>query len=131
MGAFVIFALPAIRPVKTHLSPISPSAFAMLTLHNNEVEKVTKLYGIKNCDTIKKARKVADRNWRRVYEFMTFAATDIDTTTLQQWLEQVDWATVTQPPRHHLAQAGCSSPSKASTNRDNVRRSAASASGDD
>ena len=93
MGAFVIFALPAIRPVKTHLSPISPSAFAMLTLHNNEVEKVTKLYGIKNCDTIKKARKWLTENGVE-YTFHDVRSDGIDAETIESWVQQVDWETV-------------------------------------
>ena len=117
MDAFVIFALPAIRPVKTHLSPISPSAFAMLTLHNNEVEKVTKLYGIKNCDTIKKARKWLTENGVE-YTFHDVRSDGIDAETIESWVQQVDWETVLN--RRGTTWRKLDSAVQESTNRDNV-----------
>lgn len=49
-----------------------------------------KLYGIPNCNTVKKAR-----NWLAehgvAYEFHDFKKSGISEDTLQQWLSQVEW----------------------------------------
>ena len=49
-----------------------------------------KLYGIPNCNTVKKARTWLDEHGI-AYEFHDFKKSGISATTLQQWLEQVDW----------------------------------------
>ncbi len=53
----------------------------------------TTLYGIKNCDTIKKAR-----NWLTDnavdYRFHDLRADGIDAATINSWLQQADWETV-------------------------------------
>ncbi|MGO4998331.1 ArsC family reductase [Oceanisphaera sp. W20_SRM_FM3] len=52
-----------------------------------------KLYGIKNCDTIKKAR-----NWLTkheiTYQFIDHRADGLDATQLKNWLEQLGWEAV-------------------------------------
>ena len=50
----------------------------------------TTLYGIPNCDTMKRARQWLD-GAQIDYHFHDFRKHGIDTTTLQQWLRQVDW----------------------------------------
>ena len=54
---------------------------------------MTTLYGIKNCDTIKKARKWLDTN-KISYTFHDFRIDGIDKKMIQSWLKQVDWETL-------------------------------------
>lgn len=51
------------------------------------------LYGIKNCDTMKKARTWLDSHGVR-YEFHDYKASGIDATTLARWAGQVGWETL-------------------------------------
>ena len=54
---------------------------------------MTTLYGIKNCDTIKKARKwLADNGIE--YTFHDVRTDGIDGATIEKWIEQTDWETV-------------------------------------
>lgn len=48
-----------------------------------------KMYGISNCDTIKKARKFLE-NHKIDYTFHDYKKQGIDVITLQQWLKAVD-----------------------------------------
>lgn len=51
------------------------------------------VYGIRNCDTMKKARAWLDA--RGVpYHFHDYKAAGIDTTTLENWCRQVGWETL-------------------------------------
>lgn len=51
------------------------------------------LYGIKNCDTIKKARNwLADNGIE--YRFHDFRADSIDPATIEQWIAEAGWETV-------------------------------------
>jgi len=49
-----------------------------------------RLYGIKNCDTMKKARRWLD-DAGVTYEFHDYKKSGIDTATLKNWCEQVGW----------------------------------------
>lgn len=49
-----------------------------------------KLYGIPNCNTVKKARTWLDEHGV-VYEFHDFKKSGINEDTLKQWLSQVEW----------------------------------------
>lgn len=53
----------------------------------------TTLYGIKNCDTIKKAKK-----WLEAsdidYQFHDFRADGIDRKLIDGWLKQIEWETL-------------------------------------
>ncbi|SMN01806.1 FIG138056: a glutathione-dependent thiol reductase [uncultured Candidatus Thioglobus sp.] len=49
-----------------------------------------KMYGIKNCDTIKKAQKFLTAN-KVEFEFIDFRQTPIDTQTLQSFIDGVGW----------------------------------------
>ncbi|SNR97979.1 transcriptional regulator, Spx/MgsR family [Methylobacillus rhizosphaerae] len=49
-----------------------------------------KLYGIPNCNTVKKARQWLDQHGVQ-YEFHDFKKSGISAETLQQWLTQVEW----------------------------------------
>ena len=51
------------------------------------------LYGIKNCDTIKKARKWLDSNGID-YKFHDFRVDGLDKKQINAWLTQVDWETL-------------------------------------
>ncbi|MEM7019902.1 MAG: ArsC family reductase, partial [Pseudomonadota bacterium] len=51
------------------------------------------IYGIKNCDTMKKARKWLDEN-EITYEFHDYKKQGIDADTLQSWSQQVGWETL-------------------------------------
>jgi len=49
-----------------------------------------KLYGIPNCNTVKKARTWLDENGV-TYEFHDFKKQGIDSATLENWLAQISW----------------------------------------
>ena len=49
-----------------------------------------KMHGIKNCDTIKKARKTLQEN-NIEYEFRDFKKDPADINEIKQWLKTVDW----------------------------------------
>jgi arsenate reductase len=49
-----------------------------------------KLYGIPNCNTVKKARDWLDAN-SIVYQFHDFKKLGIDEVTLKNWLKQQPW----------------------------------------
>jgi len=49
-----------------------------------------KLYGIPNCNTVKKARTWLDEH-QAAYEFHDFKKLGIDAATLEQWLQQTTW----------------------------------------
>jgi arsenate reductase len=51
------------------------------------------LYGIPNCDTVKKARTWLDQNGR-AYTFHDYKKTGIDRATLQAWVATHGWETV-------------------------------------
>ena len=51
------------------------------------------LYGIKNCDTIKKARKWLTDNVIE-YKFHDVRADGIDCQSIDNWIEQAGWETV-------------------------------------
>jgi Spx/MgsR family transcriptional regulator len=51
------------------------------------------LYGIKNCDTMKKARSWLDSHDVR-YEFHDYKTAGIDPTVLAGWCAEVGWETV-------------------------------------
>jgi arsenate reductase len=52
-----------------------------------------KLYGIKNCDTVKKARRWLDTNGV-TYTFHDVRADGLDEATLRGWLDTVTWETL-------------------------------------
>ena len=49
-----------------------------------------RLYGIKNCDTIKKAKKWLEGKHIE-FQFHDFRVEGIDRKLIQSWLKQVDW----------------------------------------
>ncbi len=51
------------------------------------------LYGIKNCDTMKKARAWLDERGV-AYAFHDYKAAGIDRTRLEAWCKAIDWETV-------------------------------------
>ena len=53
----------------------------------------TIIYGIKNCDTMKKARTWLDDH-HVAYEFHDYKATGISRAKLQQWCKQAGWETL-------------------------------------
>ncbi|MGV6818221.1 MAG: ArsC family reductase [Thiotrichales bacterium] len=54
---------------------------------------MTTLYGIKNCDTIRKARRwLADHDID--YEFHDFRSDGVDATQLQSWAAELGWETL-------------------------------------
>ena len=48
------------------------------------------IYGIRNCDTMKKAMKWLDAN-SIVYTFHDYKKSGIDTTTLSSWADALSW----------------------------------------
>ena len=49
-----------------------------------------RLYGIKNCDTIKKAKKWLEGKHIE-FQFHDFRVEGIDRKLIESWLKQVDW----------------------------------------
>lgn len=49
---------------------------------------MTVLYGIKSCDTVRKARRWLDDN-QQAYNFIDLKATALSADTVQQWLAQL------------------------------------------
>ena len=54
---------------------------------------MTILYGIKNCDTVKKARKWLDSEGID-YKFHDFRIDGLDKKKLQEWVKSVGWETL-------------------------------------
>jgi arsenate reductase len=54
---------------------------------------MTTLYGIKNCDTMKRARVWLDAH-KVAYAFHDYKASGIDKATLASWARQVGWETL-------------------------------------
>ena len=54
---------------------------------------MTTLYGIKNCDTMKKARRWLDEH-DVAYDFHDYKKEGIDEKTLKQWSKKVGWETL-------------------------------------
>lgn len=50
---------------------------------------MTTLYGIKNCDTVRKARRWLDQN-NHAHTFLDFRVDGLDMATLQSWAKQID-----------------------------------------
>ena len=75
------------------------------------------LYGIKNCDTIKKARNWLTDNGIE-YKFHDVRADGIDAASIEQWIEQAGWETVLN--RRGTTWRKLESSVQESTNRDNV-----------
>ncbi|MCX4188059.1 Spx/MgsR family RNA polymerase-binding regulatory protein, partial [Methylophaga sp. OBS4] len=51
------------------------------------------LFGIKNCDTVKKARRWLDEN-NVAYQFHDFRKEGLDQATIEGWLTSVSWETL-------------------------------------
>lgn len=51
------------------------------------------LYGIKNCDTVKKARKWLDKH-KVDYQFHDFREDGLNTEQVKQWAEELGWETL-------------------------------------
>ncbi len=51
------------------------------------------LYGIKNCDTVKKARRWLDDNGV-AYRFHDYRADGLDRRRLGQWVDELGWETL-------------------------------------
>ena len=54
---------------------------------------MTVIYGIKNCDTMKKARAWLDAR-KVAYQFQDYKASGIDKAKLEGWVEKLGWETV-------------------------------------
>lgn len=59
-------------------------------MHLQEPALTITLYGIKNCDTVKKARKWLEQN-DIDYQFVDHRADGLDDNNLQQWLDKLGW----------------------------------------
>ena len=78
---------------------------------------MTTLYGIKNCDTIKKARKWLSDNGVD-YNFHDVRVDGIDAATIEQWVDQAGWETVLN--RRGTTWRKLDSTVQEATNRDTV-----------
>ena len=72
----------------------------------------TTIYGIKNCDTMKKARAWLDKH-KVDYDFHDYKAEGIDRKTLEGWAKEVGWETL-------LNRAGTTFRKLPDTERENV-----------
>ena len=54
---------------------------------------VIRMYGIRNCDTIKKARAWLEQHGVE-YEFHDYKASGIESARLQRWSSEVGWETL-------------------------------------
>lgn len=54
------------------------------------MSKSTTIYGIQNCDTMKKARAWLDQH-QVPYAFHDYKSAGIDRATLQTWIDEVGW----------------------------------------
>ncbi|MDO7841133.1 ArsC family reductase [Sphingomonas immobilis] len=54
---------------------------------------MTTIYGIKNCDTMKKARTWLDAQGV-AYDFHDYKAVGIDRASLERWVDKLGWETV-------------------------------------
>ena len=59
------------------------------------------IYGIKNCDTMKKARAFLDKKGV-AYEFHDYKTQGIDRAKLEGWAKKAGWEKVAQPRRHDI-----------------------------
>ena len=55
--------------------------------------KAIKLYGIKNCDTVKKARRWLDQHGLE-YQFHDVRLDGLDASQINSWRKQIDWETL-------------------------------------
>ena len=60
---------------------------------NSGVANVTVLYGIKNCDSVKKAKKWLEDN-AIAYEFHDFRTAGIEALKVEGWIAEQGWQTV-------------------------------------
>ncbi|MDB4263182.1 ArsC family reductase, partial [Porticoccaceae bacterium] len=82
-----------------------------------EITALVTVYGIKNCDTIKKARKWLTDNGID-YTFHDVRADGIDAATIENWIEKTDWETVLN--RRGTTWRKLDSSAQEATNRDTV-----------
>ncbi len=61
------------------------------------------MYGIKNCDTIKKARRWLEAH-QIAYQFHDYRADGLDRAQLDTFIAEPGLAGAAEHPRHHLAQ---------------------------
>lgn len=59
-------------------------------INNSTQKNVFTLYGIKNCDTIKKARKYLEANGVD-YQFHDYRTDGLDAALLQKFIDQLGW----------------------------------------
>ena len=59
------------------------------------------IYGIKNCDTMKKARSWLDKNGID-YVFHDYKTAGIDRERLERWTKKVGWETLLNRAEQHL-----------------------------
>ncbi len=69
------------------------------------------IYGIKNCDTMKKARAWLEEHGV-AYDFHDYKAVGIDRAHLQQWVDRAGSGNRTQPRRNDLPQTAGRRPRK-------------------
>jgi arsenate reductase len=66
-----------------------PNELIQYFVFNREIQMVT-LYGIANCDTMKKARRWLDEH-EIAYQFHDYKKAGIEERLLRQWVDRVGW----------------------------------------
>ncbi|MBX2810053.1 MAG: ArsC family reductase [Cellvibrionaceae bacterium] len=75
------------------------------------------LFGIKNCDTVKKARRWLDAR-SIAYEFHDFRENGLDRIQLMQWLDELGWETLIN--KRSTSWKALDDTTKSTLNQDNV-----------
>ena len=73
--------------------PLPVAACAILRAFPNSMTMKKTLYGIPNCDTVKKARTWLAENGQE-FDFHDFRKQGLSRETVAAWLEQLDWETL-------------------------------------
>src|SRR4029077_8782882 len=68
-------------------------AASVANLHGRRMPKAVTIYGIKNCDTMKKARAWLDRHGV-AYAFHDYKTAGIEREQLERWSQKVGWETL-------------------------------------
>ena len=85
--------LPVVDDVGMAASRPASSASQVASNRSANIEMAITIYGIKNCDTMKKARTWLDAKGV-AYRFHDYKAEGIDAESLKRWVKTLGWETV-------------------------------------
>jgi arsenate reductase len=81
-----------VNPLKWQLQPVNLAAMLCLRVSHSQSTDAMKntLYGIPNCDTVKKARSWLAANGQQ-FDFHDFKKQGLERATVAAWLDQLAW----------------------------------------